>query len=89
MASEFQHYPGCHHDDPNNCSGCALTTGGSLGPNYSAWPLVYMENGHTIPAKWKLAFIAELERKDNLAYAENVWRTLERLGARFSDGTRL
>lgn len=88
MTTEFQHYSGCR-GDPDNCSGCALTTGGPEGPNYSSWPLTYMESRRTIPAKWKLAFIAELERKDNLAYAENVRRTLEKLGARFSDSTRL
>jgi hypothetical protein len=89
MTSEFQHYPGCRHKDPANCSGCALTTGGPNGPNYSGWPLVYMENGRTIPAKWREAFERELNRADNMAYARNVRDTLARLGGRFSDGTKL
>jgi uncharacterized protein YbdZ (MbtH family) len=47
-----------------------------------------MENNRTIPAKWREAFKREL-RSDNTAYAENVRRTMERLGVRFSDGLPL
>jgi uncharacterized protein YbdZ (MbtH family) len=86
--SEFQHYAGCKHNDPDNCSGCALTDTRQAAPNYSAWPLAYMENNRTIPAKWREAFKREL-RSDNTAYAENVRRTMERLGVRFSDGLPL
>lgn len=83
MTNEFLHYPGCKGKDPDNCSGCALTTGGPEGPNYSAWPLVYMENNRAIPAKWRAAFEREMTREDNPAYAQNVRATMERLGVRF------
>ena len=85
---EFEHYQGCKHRDPDNCGGCALTTGGADGPNYAAWPLAYMENGRAIPAKWREAFKAEMA-SDNLPYAENVKATMERLGVRFTDGAPL
>ena len=86
MTNEFQHYPGCHNRDPDNCSACALTDQRQDVPNYSAWPLAYMENRRAIPIKWKPAFYEEL-KSDNNAYADNVRRTIERLGVRFSDGT--
>ncbi len=88
MTTEFNHYPGCGLRDPDNCSGCALTMGGPEGPNYAAWPLVYMENGRTIPAKWRDAFRLEME-SDNRPYADNVKATMEKLGVRFSDGKGL
>lgn len=89
MTNEFSHYPGCNHRDPDNCSGCALTDTRQDAPNYSAWPLVYMENGRTVPAKWREAFKAELARDDNPSYAANVAATMARLGVRFSDGKAL
>ena len=89
MTNEFSHYPGCNHRDPDNCSGCALTDTRQDAPNYSAWPLVYMENGRTVPAKWREAFKAELARDDNPAYAANVAATMARLGVRFSAGKAL
>jgi hypothetical protein len=87
--SEFQHYPGCRMRDPDNCSGCALTDTRQDVPNYSAWPLAYMENGRAIPAKWREAFRGELVRADNPAYAANVARTMARCGVRFTDGRGL
>ena len=44
MTREFQHYDGCKHNDPDNCSACALTDLRQDSPNYAAWPLAYMEN---------------------------------------------
>lgn len=89
MTSEFSHYPGCNYRDPDNCSGCELTDTRQEAPNYSGWPLAYMENGRTVPAKWREAFKAELARTDNPAYAANVAATMARLGVRFSDGKAL
>ena len=86
MTHEFNHYPGCNGQDPDNCSGCALTDTRQDAPNYSAWPLAYMENGRAIPAKWRGAFNAELARTDNPAYVANVKATMERCGVKFSDG---
>ena len=87
--SEFAHYPGCGGKDVDNCSACALTDTRQDKPNYSAWPLAYMENGRAIPAKWRNAFKAEMVREDNAAYAANVKATMERCGVRFSDGKGL
>jgi hypothetical protein len=83
MTNEFNHYDGCKHNDPDNCSACALTDTRQEVPNYAAWPLVYMENRRTIPVKWFDAFVAEMNRTDNLAYAHNVRRTFEKYGALF------
>jgi hypothetical protein len=88
MTNEFTHYEGCKHNDPDNCSGCALTDQRQESPNYAAWPLAYMENKRTIPAKWRNAFKCEM-LSDNTAYADNIKRTMERLGVRFSDGKAL
>lgn len=88
MTREFDHYSGCHFRDPDNCSGCALTDQRQERPNYSAWPLAYMENHRVIPAKWRQAFKDELA-SSNTAYADNVKRTMDRLGVRFSDGQPL
>lgn len=84
--AEFNHYDGCGHNDPDNCSGCALTDLRQDSPNYSGWPLVYMENGRTIPAKWKSAFFDELT-SDNKAYAANLVKHVQECRVRFSDGT--
>ena len=86
LTSEFQHYGGCRHRDPDNCSGCALVIGGKDGPNYSAWPLVYIENHRAIPAKWREAFAREL-KSTNLAYSNNIIATIEKHGLAFDDGT--
>lgn len=83
MTNEFLHYPGCNGRDPDNCSGCALTTGGLEGPNYSAWPLAYMVNKRAIPAKWFAAFERELA-SDNRAYAENIRKHIAQHGVRFA-----
>lgn len=89
MTSEFQHYDGCKHRDPDNCGACALTDTRQDSPNYSAWPLAYMENRFAIPAKWRDAFKAEMNREDNPAYAANVRATMARLGVRFTDNQGL
>ncbi len=86
MTREFEHYPGCKHRDPDNCSGCALTDTRQASPNYSAWPLAYMENSRAIPAKWREAFKREMRRADNPAYSANVIRHINKYGARFTDG---
>lgn len=88
MTREFEHYPGCRFRDIDNCQACALTNEKQESPNYSAWPLAYMENHRTIPAKWREAFKRELASQ-NVAYAQNVKRTMDRLGVRFSDGKGL
>lgn len=85
-SAEFQHYDGCGHRDPDNCSACALTDTRQARPNYSAWPLAYMENRRAIPAKWRGAFREELARTDNLAYVANLRRTIDKYGVRFTDG---
>ena len=84
FTSEFQHYAGCGRHDPDNCSGCALTIGGKEGPNYSAWPLVYIENHRVIPAKWRKAFEQE-PKSSNKAYADNLKAKVEEHGIAFSD----
>jgi hypothetical protein len=84
--SEFDHYDGCRRKDPANCSACALTDTRQETPNYSAWPLAYMENERGIPAKWKAAFLAELQSSNTL-YAANLRKHIREHGARFSDGT--
>lgn len=89
MTSEFDHYAGCRNKDPDNCSACALTDTRQAAPNYAAWPLTYMENGRTIPAKWRGAFKAELARTDNQLYVENIQATMARCGVNFSDGKPL
>lgn len=88
MTREFEHYAGCGHRDVDNCQACALTDTRQERPNYSAWPLAYMENRRVIPAKWRNAFKAEL-RSSNRAYVDNVQRTMEKYGVRFSDGLPL
>ena len=81
--SEFDHYEGCRGRDPDNCSGCALTTG-RRAPNYSAWPLAYMENDRVVPARWRAAFKCELA-SENEAYAANLRSVLAAHGVRFTD----
>lgn len=88
MTNEFQHYPGCKHNDVDNCQACALTDQRQSVPNYTAWPLAYMENNRAIPSKWRDAFKREMD-SGNLAYAENVKKTMQRLGVRFTDGNPL
>lgn len=87
--SEFNHYPGCKHNDPANCSGCALTDTRQDAPNYSAWPLAYMQNSRVVPAKWRDAFKAEMARTDNPRYVANIHTTISRYGVRFTDGEGL
>ena len=86
---EFEHYPGCGFNDPDNCSACALTDTRQESPNYSAWPLVYMANSRVIPAKWRKAFQRELTRTDNDLYVNNLKRHIKVYGVRFSDGQPL
>lgn len=85
--SEFEHYTGCRFRDPDNCSGCALSSTQTEAPNYAAWPLVYIENHRTIPARWKPALREELARTDNPAYVENLKQTMEHHGIAFDDGS--
>lgn len=85
MTREFEHYQGCNHNDPDNCSGCALTDQRQESPNYAGWPLVYMENRRAIPAKWRMAFYAEFG-SDNVPYANNLRATMAKHGVRFTDG---
>lgn len=89
MTNEFIHYYGCNRNDVANCQACALTDLRQDKPNYSAWPLAYMENHRAVPAKWREAFKAEMVREDNPHYAANVRHTVERLGVRFTDGKGL
>lgn len=89
MTNEFTHYVGCNRRDTDNCGACALTDERQATPNYAGWPLAYMENRRTIPAKWRGAFKAELARTDNPSYRANLAATLARMGARFSDGKGL
>ena len=81
---EFEHYDGCGLNDPANCGACALTHGGEDGPNYSGWPLAYMENGRIIPAKWRAAFKRELA-SDNPAYVANLRATMRAYGIKWTD----
>lgn len=85
MTSEFKHYEGCK-GDVANCSACALTDIRQERPNYAAWPLAYMENNRTIPAKWRAAFVEEMTQTRNVPYADNIKATLARCGVRFDDG---
>lgn len=89
MTNEFSHYPGCKGRDPDNCSACALTDTRQDAPNYSGWPLAYMENNRAIPAQWRDAFKSELARKDNIPYVMNVEATMAKRGVRFTDAPSL
>lgn len=86
MTNEFSHYDGCNHNDPDNCSGCALTDTRQDAPNYAAWPLAYIENHRSIPSKWRDAFNAELERTDNDLYVANLRAKMKEHGVTFADG---
>lgn len=70
--SEFNHYDGCNFTDPDNCSACALTNTDQKEPNYSGWPLIYIETRRKIPRKWLGALLKELCRTDNDAYVNNL-----------------
>jgi hypothetical protein len=70
--SEFNHYQGCPGMDPDNCSACALLHADHRGPNYSGWPLAFIQCGRRIPARYHDALLAELGRTDNPAYVENL-----------------
>lgn len=78
--SEFTHYTGCNHNDPNNCSACALTKpiliDGKMGINYAGWPLSYMQCGRRIPIKFMDYLLDEL-KSDNKAYVENLKKQLK------------
>jgi hypothetical protein len=88
MTGEFNHYPGCKGNDPDNCSACALTKPTlidfgegveRMGINYAAWPLSYMQNGRRIPEKFMEYLALELE-SDNLAYVRNLIQHLKEYG---------
>lgn len=65
--------------DADNCSYCALTHGGSDGPNYSGWARLYIEAQRPIPKKWRGAFESELA-SDNRAYADALARSIATFG---------
>lgn len=89
MTNEFQHYPGCGNYDPDNCSACALTDTRQAAPNYAAWPLAYIENHRSIPAKWRDAFKTELARTDNPTYVANIRAKMKEHGYHFTDSKPL
>lgn len=87
---EFEHSCG-RKRDPDNCGACALTDTRQAKPNYSAWPLVYMENHRAIPAKWRAAFRAELVEAmgSNKPYYDNLEMHIRDYGVTFTDGRPL
>ena len=85
MTREFEHCQGCKNRDLDNCGACALTDLLQSRPNYAGWPLAYMENGRTVPAKWRKAFYSEFKNKDNPAYTANLRATLAKHGVRFTE----
>ncbi len=89
MTNEFQHYDGCKHNDPENCGACALTDKRQAAPNYAGWPLAYIENHRSIPAKWRAAFKAELARTDNPPYVANIRAKMAEHGFHFTDSKPL
>jgi hypothetical protein len=82
ITAEFTHYDGCNYKDPDNCSACALTDERQDAPNYSGWPLAYMENNRSIPVKWFDAFVAELN-SDNGPYVDNLRGKMQVYGVKF------
>lgn len=88
MTGEFKHYDGCNHHDPANCSACALTNLDQERPNYGAWPIAYMENHRAIPAQWRAAVRSEF-RSPNKLYADNLRKTMQQHGLRFTDNKPL
>ena len=85
---EFRHYDGCNHRDPDNCGACALTDLRQDEPNYAAWPLAYIENDRVVPAKWRDAFVRQMNSTNPL-YRDHLRERVETLGVRFTDGTWL
>lgn len=86
---EFQHYQGCNHNDPDNCSACALTTPTMIdhgngvermGINYAAWPLSYLDNFGRIPKEFMPYLKEELEINYNNAYLINLVENLLKHG---------
>jgi len=65
--------------DADNCGYCALTHGGSDGPNYAGWARIYVEAQRPIPSKWRAAFMDELN-SDNKAYAHALRRSMMTFG---------
>lgn len=82
MTREFEHHQGCNRHDTDNCGACALTDLSQDTPNYAGWPLAYMENRRTVPAKWRTAFESEFN-SDNALYVANLKRTREKFGVSF------
>lgn len=77
--NEFTHYG--HHPsrkDLDNCSACALLYA-ECEPNYSAWPLSFIQNGRQIPTKYYAALKKELNRTDNDLYVENLKNKLKQI----------
>ena len=66
--------------DADNCSYCALTTGGDDGPNYAGWARLYVEARVPIPERWRAAFQREVD-SGNKAYASALQRSIATFGA--------
>lgn len=76
-----------------NCGACVL--GGwypkgtraatkRLGPNYAGWARLMVEAGRPIPARWRVAFLAELlDRTDNEPYRNALQLSVATFGVRF------
>lgn len=52
-------------------------------PNYAGWARVYVEAGKTIPAKYRAAFISELD-EENRAYAEALRTDVRTFGLKIA-----
>lgn len=78
--SEFTHYQGCRGKDLENCSACALLNAGEEGPNYAGWPIAFLQNGRSLPFKYRNALKRELSRTDNDAYVSNLKAKLDENG---------
>lgn len=97
MTNEFKHYDGCNHNDPDNCSACALTKPTmidhgngveKLGINYAAWPLSYIQNRRAIPQEF-MPLLKEELNTDNRAYLINLIEHLIGAGYKVQDIYRL
>lgn len=75
--------------EKQNCSACVLNGYGDgkltreeglpLQPNYAGWARIYVCAGETIPAKYRKAFISELD-SENRPYADALRRDIEEFG---------
>lgn len=83
QTNEFKHYDGCNRDDLDNCDACRLTDTRQVRPNYSAWPLAYIDNARMVPAKWRAEFRREMRQVRNIAYGDNIKRHVADKGVLF------